>query len=120
MSDKPKSVDEYLGNVAIESRVELERIRSIVTKLFPGVEEAMSYNMPTLKYNNSALVYFTASKNHLSFYPSSWAIEEYKDRLSDYKTTEHAVQFTLAKPLPDELIEDLVRFHAKKIDAGKQ
>lgn len=119
MSDKPKSIDEYLERLATEPRVELERIRSIVTKLFPEVEETLSYNMPTLKYNNKALVYFTASKKHLSFYPSSWAIEEYKDRLSDYKTTEHAIQFTLAKPLPEELIEDLVRFHAKQIDAGK-
>ena len=119
MVEKVKSVDEYLESVDPEFRVELERIRALVTKLFPEVEETMSYNMPTLKYKNRALVFFTASKKHLSFYPSSWAIEEYKDRLADYKTTEHAIQFTLAKPLPDELIEDLVRFHASQIEAGR-
>lgn len=120
MDEKAKSVDEYLERVDPEFRVELERIRTFVTKLFPEVEETMSYNMPTLKYKNRALVYFTASKKHMSFYPSSWAIEEYRDRLVDYKTTEHAIQFTLAKPLPNELIKELVRFHAGEIDAGRQ
>jgi uncharacterized protein YdhG (YjbR/CyaY superfamily) len=66
------------------------------------------------------LVYFTASKKHLSFYPSSWAIEELRDQLKDYKTTEHAIQFTLSKPLPDHLIEDLVRVHLREIDANRQ
>lgn len=57
---------------------------------------------------------------HLSFYPSSWAIEELRDQLADYKTTEHAIQFTLAKTLPGHLIEDLVRVHVREIDANRQ
>lgn len=76
--------------------------------------------MPTLKYKDRALVYFTASKKHMSFYPSSWAVEELKDRLSDYKTTEHAIQFTPENPLPSELIADLVRIHVREIDADRQ
>lgn len=66
---------------------------------------ALSYGMPTLKYKNRALVYFTASTKHLSFYPSSWAIAELKDQLEGYKTTEHAIQYTLDKPLPSSLVE---------------
>lgn len=80
----------------------------------------MSYRMPTLKYRNRALVYFTASKKHMSFYPSSWAIEEFRDRLTDYETSEHAIKFTLENPLPTELIEDLVLFHMREIDADRQ
>lgn len=120
MAEKPTTVDEYLATVNPEFRVELERVRVLVTRLFPEVEETISYNMPTFKYKNRALVYLTASKKHMSFYPSSWAIEEYRDRLADYKTTEHAIQFTLAKPLPNELIEDLVRFHVSQIDTDRQ
>lgn len=79
----------------------------------------MSYRMPTLKYKDRALVYFTASKKHMSFYPSSWAIDEFKDRLQGYKTSAHAIQFTLDKPLPTELIEDLVLFHKRQIDEDR-
>lgn len=120
MSGKATSVDEYLDGIDPAFRPELERIRALVTELVPSAEESMSYRMPTLKYKNRALVYFTASKKHMSLFPSSWAIEEFKDRLTDYKTSEHAIQFTLDKPLPAELIEDLVRFHVREIDAERR
>lgn len=120
MSEKAKSVEEYLDALDPAYRAELERIRALVTQLVPDTEETMSYGMPTLKYKNRALVYFTASKKHLSFYPSSWAIEELRDRLEHYKTTQHAIQFTLDNPLPGNLIEDLVRIHVREIDADRQ
>jgi uncharacterized protein YdhG (YjbR/CyaY superfamily) len=120
MGEKATSIDEYLEAVDPAFRPELERIRERVTQLVPSVEESISYGMPTLKYKNRALVYFTASKRHMSFYPSSWAIDELKDRLADYKTTTHAIQFTLEKPLPSELIDDLVRVHVREIDADRQ
>ncbi len=120
MVSKAATIDEYLAALDPEPRAELERIRALVTSLVPDAVESMSYGMPTLLYQGRALVYFTASKKHLSFYPSSWAIEELQDRLTPYKTTAHAVQFTLKSPLPDELIEDLVRVHVREIEAGRQ
>jgi uncharacterized protein YdhG (YjbR/CyaY superfamily) len=120
MDRKAKSIDEYLSKVAPQQRAELERIRALVRQLVPGVEETMSYGMPTLKYKKRALVYFTASKNHMSFFPSSWAIEELKDKLKSYKTTQHAIQFTLKNPLPDALIQELVLNHVRDIDADRQ
>src|SRR5687768_4702649 len=120
MDGKAKSVDEYLSKVEPQHRAELERIRALVKQLVPSVEETMSYGMPTLKYKNRALVYFTASKKHMSFMPSSWAIEELKDKLKGYKTTEHSIQFTLENPLPDALIKELVLNHVRDIDADRQ
>ena len=117
---KAKSVEDYLDALDPARRAELERIRALVTGLVPDAEETLSYGMPTLKYKNRALVYFTASKKHMSFYPSSWAIEELKDQLKHYKTTEHSIQFTLDKTLPGRLIEDLVRVHVREIDADRR
>lgn len=120
MSEKATTIDEYLDGIDPAFRAELERIRALVTELVPSVDETMSYSMPTLKYKGRALVYFTASKKHMTLFPSCWAIEEFKDRLEDYKTTVHAIQFTLEKPLPTELIEGLVRYHARQIDENRQ
>lgn len=120
MGDKVKNIEEYLNALDPAYRAELERIRALVKQLVPDTEESISYGMPTLKYKNRALVYFTASKKHMSFYLSSWAIQELKDQLKDYKTTEHAIQFTLDKPLPSRLVEDLVRVHVREIDANRQ
>jgi uncharacterized protein YdhG (YjbR/CyaY superfamily) len=120
MDRKAKSINEYLSKVEPQHRAELERIRALVKRLVPGVEETMSYGMPTLKYKKRPLVYFTASKNHMSFFPSSWAIEELKDKLKGYKTTKHAIQFTLENPLPNALIKELVLNHVRDIDANRQ
>jgi uncharacterized protein YdhG (YjbR/CyaY superfamily) len=120
MDRDAKTIDEYLSKAAPQHRAELERIRALVRQLVPSVEETMSYGMPTLKYKERSLVYFTASKNHMSFFPSSWAIEELKDKLTGYKTTKHAIQFTVEKPLPDALIKELVLHHVRDIDADRQ
>lgn len=120
MDRKAKSIDEYLSKVEPQHRAELERIRALVKQLVPTVEETMSYGMPTLTYKKRSLVYFTASKNHMSFFPSSWAIEELKEQLKGYKTTKHAIQFTLDNPLPDALIKELVLNHVRDIDADRQ
>lgn len=119
MDNKPKTIDEYLDKVETQRRAELERIRALVKELVPSAEETISYNMPTLKYKDRALVFFTASKKHMSFMPSSWAIEELKDKLQDYKTTKHSIQFTLENPLPDALIKELVLNHVRDIDADR-
>ena len=120
MAEKATTVEEYLERLSPEFREELERIRSLVLELAPEAEETMSYGMPTLKYRGRALVYFTASKKHLSFYPSSWAIEELAGELAAYKRTEHSIQFTPETALPTDLIERLVRIHLREIDAGRQ
>ncbi|WP_203712063.1 iron chaperone [Asanoa siamensis] len=119
MGSKPKTIDEYLSDVDPARRAELERIRALVKKLVPEAEEAIYYGMPALKYKKRALVYFTASKKHMSFMPSSWAIEEHTDKLAGYETTEHSIKFTLDNPLPDTLIETLVRNHRRDIDADR-
>lgn len=120
MAQTAATIDEYLDALEPAVRAELQRIRTLVTQLVPDTEETISYGMPTLKYKNRALVYFTASRKHMSFYPSSWAIDELTERLDSYKTTAHSIQFTLQRPLPTDLIEDLVRVHLREIDADRQ
>jgi uncharacterized protein YdhG (YjbR/CyaY superfamily) len=119
LDHKAKSIDEYFDKVEPRQRAELEQIRAFVKQLVPSAEEAMGYGMPALKYKNRALVYFTASKKHMSFMPSSWAIEELKDELKGYKTTVHSIQFTLENPLPKALIKKLVLNHVRDIDADR-
>ena len=120
MTPTPTTIDAYLDGINPDFRPELERIRALVAKLVPEAEESMSYKMPTFKYKTRPLIYFTASKKHMSFYPSSFAIEEFGEELAGYKTTEHAIQFTLKNPLPEDLIEKMTLFHKRKIDEDDQ
>lgn len=117
---KTTTIDEYLSNLEPERREALEHIRTLVKQIVPDADETMSYNMPTLKYKDRPLVYFTSSKKHMSFYPSAWTIEELKDELKGYQTTAHAIQFTPNNLLSDQLIKNLVLIHKREIDANRQ
>lgn len=49
MPTDPNAIDEYLRNVVDPAqRAALERIRALVHRLVPEVEESVSYRMPTL------------------------------------------------------------------------
>jgi uncharacterized protein YdhG (YjbR/CyaY superfamily) len=56
------------------------------------------------------LVYFAMCKKHIGFYPTASGIEAFKNELSDYKGAKGSVQFPIDKPLPYELISEIVKF----------
>ncbi len=112
-------IDEYLDNVSPAERNELERIRTIVKKIAPNSAELISYNIPTFKVKGQPLVYFAVFKNHLSLFPTSKPIEILKDKLSGYKISRGAIQFSLSHPLSDELIVELLQIRLKDINNMK-
>lgn len=101
------TVDAYLDAVTLAQRVVLERIRHIIKQIAPEAEETMSYGIPTYKVNGRRLIYFAAHKDHLSLYGQLGALEEQLGAFSlSHKGT---VRFTEAHPLPDDLVEAIVR-----------
>lgn len=59
---------------------------------------------------NGNLVHFAMHKTHIGFYPSPSGIENFKEQLKGYKTSKGAIQFPLDKPLPQDLITEIVKF----------
>lgn len=113
MKSQPKiavSIDEYIAAFPEETQIVLEEIRTFIKKIVPDAEETISYAIPTFKLNGTYLVYFAAFKTHIGFYPTPVGMEAFKDRLSAYKTGKGSVQFPLNKPMPFELIHDIVQF----------
>ena len=106
---KPKNFEEYLVAFPAETQKILIQLRETVKKAAPDAEEVISYSMPLFQ-QNGRLLYFAAFKNHIGFYPMKTAIEAFKSKLSDYKWAKGSIQFPLKKPLPLELITDIVRF----------
>jgi uncharacterized protein YdhG (YjbR/CyaY superfamily) len=111
-------IDDYFANVPVPERAELERIRQVVRSLVPDAEEVISYGMPVMKYKGKYLVGFNAFKDHLSLFPTSEPIEKLKDRLKDYKLARGTIQFTLHKPLPEEVIREIVLTKMIGIDSS--
>ncbi|MBE0653033.1 MAG: DUF1801 domain-containing protein [Bacteroidales bacterium] len=107
------SIDEYIRSFPPEIHRLLEQIRDTIKQAAPEAEEVINYAMPTFKLNGN-LVHFAAYKNHIGFYPTPSGIEAFKEKLSVYKSSKGAVQFPLDKPLPLDLIKEIVKFRVKE------
>ncbi len=107
--NKPTTIDQYINGFPNEIQELLEKMRITIKQAAPDAEEAISYAMPTFKLKGN-LVHFAAFKNHIGFYPTSTGTEAFKKELVDYKSSKGAVQFPLGKPLPLELVAEIVKF----------
>jgi uncharacterized protein YdhG (YjbR/CyaY superfamily) len=111
--------DEYLAGVPEPQRAELERLRDVVQRSAPGVEEAISYGMPTFKYKKRPLLGFRASKNHLSVFPfSPGAIDAAWDALAGFDLSKGTVRFTPEQPIPDSALELLLQHRLRELEGG--
>ena len=104
-----KTIDEYLALCPEAIRNSLIELRNTIKKAAPDAEEKISYQMPAF-FQNGPLVYFSAQKSHIGFYPTPSGVESFKEELSEYVTSKGSVRFPYEKPLPLKLIYEIVRF----------
>jgi uncharacterized protein YdhG (YjbR/CyaY superfamily) len=110
-----QTIDEYIKTLPKDVQSILEKMRQTIRKAAPGAVEAISYQIPTFKLNDTNLVHFAAFKNHIGFYPTPSGIEAFKKELSQYKVAKGSVQFLLNGPIPYDLLEKIVIFRSKEI-----
>jgi uncharacterized protein YdhG (YjbR/CyaY superfamily) len=101
-------IDSYLANQPENVRDALEKLRQTIKQLVPDAIEVISYQMPAFKYHG-ILVYFAAFKNHCSLFPgNAKIISQFKDELKEFVTSKGTIQFTLEKPIPDDLLKKII------------
>jgi len=113
--DTYADIDTYIAQFPEETRIILEKIRAAIHEAAPGAEEAIRYGIPTFRLNGSNLVHFAAFNDHTGFFPTPSGIEKFAKDLSPYKTSKGTVQFPLGKPVPYDLIAEIVRFRAGEV-----
>jgi len=109
----PKDINDYISNFPPEIQNKLQEIRNTISKYAPNAIEAISYQMPTFKLNGN-LVYFAVFKNHIGFYPTSSGIKAFEREISSYLHSKGTIKFPFDKPLPIDLIKNIVLFRVKE------
>lgn len=107
------TIDEYIKLYPEEVQEKLNLLRELIHSAAPEATEAISYKMPTFKLFGN-LVHFAAYKNHIGFYPGESGIRVFEDKMKEYKHSKGTVQFPLDKPLPLELIEEIVLYRVQE------
>ena len=103
------SIDTYIAHFPDDVQARLQKLRTTILNLAPGATEAMSYQIPTFKFNGN-LVHFAAFKKHIGFYPGAAGIAAFQDELAGYKSAKGSVQFPLDQALPLDLVKKIVKF----------
>ena len=104
-----ENIDSYLEQFPVQVQITLNGLRKLIHEMAPGCTEAIKYGMPTIVLNGN-LVHFAAYKNHIGFYPGSSGVANFLPRLAQYNTSKGTIQFEVDKPLPLDLIAEIVRF----------
>lgn len=119
MQKAAANTDEFIAGFPKETQVILNKIRSIIQKAAPKATETISYGIPTFVLEGN-LVHFSGYKTHIGFYPGAAGIEAFTKELANYVTSKGTVQFPLDKPLPAELITQIVKFRVQQnLDKAK-
>jgi len=107
------TIDEYIATFPEEIQKILSELRATIKAAAPDAKEKISYQMPTFDLKGN-LVHFAAYKNHIGFYPAPSGIEKFRDELSAYEGAKGSVKFPLEKPVPYDLIAQIVAFRVKE------
>ena len=116
--EKAKNVETYILEAPKEAQDKLQIIRAAIKEAAPLAVESMSYGMPFYDYKGR-LAWFGLSKTHIGLYIRPPVIEEHKNELVDYVTSESTVRFPLDKEIPTSLIKKLVKARMKKNEVSK-
>ena len=109
-------IDGYDGDVRHRLLTVYELIRSAVPD---GAVESISWRMPTFKLGTEPLFFFTGTKRHIGFYPTSDAIAHFSTELAAYGTTEHAIQLRHDAPLTTELIREIITWRLQQLPSDR-
>lgn len=114
--NKPKyeSVDEYISKAPADIQDVLQAIRKTIRKAVPGAEEMIRYDMPSYHLNGKPLIHFAMQKKHITIHPGTITVKVFMDKLDEYTCTKGGIQFPNGRPVPYDLIGEIVQYKARK------
>lgn len=79
----------------------------------------MSYGMPALRYRGRPLIAVVATARQLSVFPFSGnVVKVVAEALDGYSLSKGTVRFDVDRPLPDAVIEKMVRLLVAETEPG--
>ena len=114
---KFSTVAEYIAALPSDTKSRVIELRKIIKGLIPGAKEAISYNIPSVKLNET-VIWYAGWKSHISLYPRTRVMEEAIPELVSYESAMCTIKIPLTQPLPKEMIQKVVKLRLKEIGAN--
>ncbi|MBB3663358.1 MULTISPECIES: iron chaperone [Prauserella salsuginis group] len=107
--------DAYIAAAPEALRPSLTPLRELLARVLPDAEEIVAYNMPGFSIDGTVIASYAAFSKQCGLYVQPGAVAEHADAIAaaGLKSTKTGITFTPRKPIPDGLVEDLVRASRK-------
>ena len=116
-SEDTARIDAVLASLPADQRTALQALREAIGAAAPDAEEAFSYAAPAFRYRGHPLVSYGAAKSHCSFYVMSPAvILDHAADLAGFETSKGAIKFSVARPIPADIVTSIVRARMAETD----
>jgi uncharacterized protein YdhG (YjbR/CyaY superfamily) len=109
MNDAPADIDGYIAIQPAAVASTLQQIRQRIRQLVPGVEETISYKIPTFTLDGKPFLHVAAWQHHLAIYPIPKGDEALLADLAPHIAGKGTLKFMLDRPFPFDLIDRIVR-----------
>ncbi|MFC5275311.1 iron chaperone [Brachybacterium sacelli] len=110
--------DAYIAAAPEPFQPSLQRLRTILSRVLPDADEIVAYNMPGFDIGGTVVASYAAFSKQCGLYLLPGAISDLAEDIAaaGLKATKTGITFSPRKPIPDDLVERLVR--ASREDAG--
>ena len=105
---QPTNIDEYIAGFPRDVQEVLEKVRTTIKRAAPDAQETIKYGIPTFTLKGN-LISFAAYKKHIGLYPAPEGTDSFNKELSVYRAEKSTVRFPLDKPIPFDLIGQIVQ-----------
>ena len=109
MRTKAPDIDSYIAAFPPSVRARLRKMRTAIRRAAPDAREKISYRIPTFALCGN-LVHFAAWEHHIGFYPGASGMKKFARELGAYEFAKGSVQFPHDRPLPLDLVAEIVKF----------
>jgi uncharacterized protein YdhG (YjbR/CyaY superfamily) len=119
-----KTVDDYINSQPEGTKEALSTLKECILKAAPDAKELFNYNIPAFALvengKREQQIMIAGYKKHVGFYPHPTTIEKFSDKLTPYKQGKGSIQFPVNKPIPCELIIEMVKYRRKLVMDSKE
>ncbi len=118
MASRFGTVDEYIAALPVELQEIMRGLRRTIREVVPGVEERISYAMPTFVLDGLPLVHVAAWKKHIGIYPLPELDGPLAAEVAPYRGAKDALQLPLGEPIPYGLVGRVIAVLVERRAAG--
>jgi uncharacterized protein YdhG (YjbR/CyaY superfamily) len=109
-----KTVKDYFDSQPEKVRNALIELKKCIFEVVPNATELFNYNIPAYTLieggKREQQIMIAGYRNHVGLYPHPSTIKKFDKELSEYKKGKGSVQFPLDKPLPKQLIIEMIKY----------